>query len=123
MNQTELLMQRRQTTAFINADVLEVSLQRFAPVTTAAGGTKRGAPATVPLQRFRLVPASMRTPTPTAATEGGQVPIFPYVLVGRWDADVQENDEFQLDGRWYQVRKVDPDRLVETRAGVDLRSG
>jgi hypothetical protein len=121
VNRTELLMQRRQTDALIKGAPVDIELSRKEVQTTAAGGVRKGPSVTMPKQRFRLTAAGRSTPMSSVANEAGQVPLHPYILIGYHDADVQEGDEFEHDGRWFQVRKVEPDRTYELRAGVDYR--
>lgn len=110
---------RRQLLAFIQADPAVISLKRRAKVPTAAGGHTLGAEVTIAPQTFRLVQFKRRLTHGTVVGQGGgegRVSSLPYVLVGRYDADVQAGDYFDYGGLRYEVVALAPDREVRTAA-------
>lgn len=121
-NRVETLVQRRQTVAYLNSEPQEVIILRPQPdVDDGAGGKIKGQPVPMEPQIFRLVPFKRRlTHTQSTITEG-TVTVTSYALVGRWDADVQKDDEFILDGGRYKVESVEPGRDYRTLADVTYR--
>lgn len=125
-NRVETLVQRRQTAAYLAAEPQRIALERPTPaVKTPSGGKAKVPPTKLPDQTFRLVPFKRRvTHTQSNITEG-TVTVTSYVLVGRWDADVQRDDEFVVDegGRLhrYKVEAVEPGRSFRTLADVTYR--
>jgi hypothetical protein len=121
MSRVETLVQRRQTTAYLNAEPRDVVLLRSDLQDDGAGGKIESQPVPLAPQVFRLVPFKRRlTHTQSTITEG-TVTVSSYALVGRWDADVQKGDEFVLDGGRYRVESVEPGRDYRTLADVTYR--
>ena len=119
----EVLVQRRQTVAYLAApEAREIVLTRPTPkVRTAGGGRTKGTPLDLAPQTFRVVPIKRRvTPSQSNIVEG-TVTVNQYVLVGRWDADVKKDDEFELDGGRYKVDSVEPGRQYRTLAILTFR--
>jgi hypothetical protein len=117
-SKAELLMQRRQTLAYLKANPAEIVLMRQTPVKTAAGGRKKGASVALDPQMFRLEPFKRRLSHTQSQIVEGTVTLTSYVLVGRWDADVQRGDEFVYGGGRYKVESVEPERSFRTAADV-----
>lgn len=49
-------------------------------------------------------------------TDQGERTLTRFVIVGEWDADIQEDDWFMLGNRKVQIMNVFPDRSYETKA-------
>lgn len=102
-----------------------ISLTRSTPkVKTAAGGKVKGVPENLDPQLFRVTSMKRRVTQSQSNIVEGSVTVSSYVLVGRWDADVQKNDVFVLDSGRYKVESVEPGRAYRTLAileysGVD----
>lgn len=104
---------RKVMQAFIDSDSRSIQLQRPVFERTPTGGFKRAAWEVQPAQNFRLVPYKRRLTDLVHNTANGETPYLKYVLVGRWDADVQRNDEFDMDGAFYRVQGLEPHTAVE----------
>jgi hypothetical protein len=39
----------------------------------------------------------------------GSIPYQGWTMIGYWDADVQTDDEFELNGDHYKVKRITPD--------------
>lgn len=99
---------RRNMAAFIAADPLMISLIRTPLVETAAAGYVKGSPVTLAPQQFRLGTFKRRLTPYTAITANGQIPVMSYILIGRYTADIQRDDEFYLNGDHYTVISIEP---------------
>lgn len=121
-NPVEVLVQRRQTEAYLKAEPQMIALSRPTPkVKTAAGGKVDGVADTLDPQMFRVVPFKRRVTESESNIVEGTVTVSTYVLVGRWDADVKKDDEFVLpDGR-YKVESVEPGKSYRTLAILEYR--
>jgi hypothetical protein len=110
LKSTELLLQRRQTTAWIEADAIELLLYREQTVKDGAGGRKKTwAPLPNP-QRCRVIPARSRSTSLTYTTLRGEViSSKDSLLVGRWDMDVNIGDQFHFGDSAWRVTYVEPD--------------
>lgn len=115
-NASELNLQRKQTLAFIKADYARIVLYRSEWVSDGEGGVTPQAPEPLAAQTMRMIP---RQDTSTQiSTADGEMVTPQYVLLGRWDADIQRWDEFTLDDNRYQVVSVAENRQYETKAEV-----
>lgn len=115
MGNVELLAMRRQVLAFIEAQPIQLRLQRPTWTDSAAGGRIEGDPVQLAWQRFRLVPFKRRLTRQTVDTQDGDIPLTEYVLVGRHNADVQTDDYFEYSGRTYRVVGVEPKSMDDAR--------
>jgi hypothetical protein len=116
-NPIELSVQRQNTVAFIEADPLEIQLNRSTKTPNGSGGyTTTSAAPVGGLQRMRLIP--QQGPLPEQITADGQRVIPQYVLMGTYQADMQRWDEFLLDGKRYQITDVQHNRQYETKGWV-----
>lgn len=124
-NRAELVVARKNTIALINADPRTISLRRPTFVTSAAGGKIKGSPVTVSPQTFRIVPSSGQVWDRTKSTpDEGRVLDVTMMLIGRYDADIEQNDEFDWDedgmaGYW-KVIHVSPLRHYRTQATIEF---
>lgn len=107
--------QRRLTRAFIAADPVDVELTRRVRSDDGAGGVEVGAGVLLGPQRFRLIPQEDGATARTTAE--GETATPEYILMGDVDVDVERWDEFELDGRRYQVLYID-NRQYEIKAEV-----
>lgn len=114
---------RRNLSAFISADPVSIVLTRSTQVKTLAGGTTKGMPVSLPPQQFRLVPFKRRLSNEIQNTQDGNLKLASYVLVGRYNVDVQRGDEFDHNGESYTVVDIEPktnDRLNTDRVSCSL---
>lgn len=118
MDSTERIMARRNTTEFIRADAISVKLIRSTRVASGAGGTVSGSTIELDPQFFRLVPAQSSVFKAITEKIEGPIPQEEWLIVGRYNADIQKDDEFTNEGRRYQVKTLSTDRGYRTAAGV-----
>lgn len=123
MDRIELLMQRRQMQAYIEADSSSFKLFRKTRVRTPAGGWKWSDPVALDPQPGRLIPFKRRMVDFVVSTTAGQTEKLPYVLVGYHDLDVQQGDTFSYNDAEFVVKEVDPNRDIRTAAMVDYIGG
>lgn len=112
---SERAVQRRITRAFIAADAVEVELSRRTRTPDGAGGVEVGPGVLLSPQRFRLLP--QEDGATARVTSEGETATPEYMLLGDADVDVARWDEFELDGRRYQVVYID-NRQYEIKAEV-----
>lgn len=111
---------RRNLEQFIRDDPIEVTLTRTTKVLTANGGVKDGVTSSTSPQTFRLVPFKRRLSDFTTNTQDGAIPKTDFVLIARWDADIQRWDKFTyMDDNYIVVSietktkdRANSDRLV-----------
>jgi len=125
-NRAELTIARKNTRAFVSADPIRVALRRRTYIVSAAGGRVQGDPVTLPLQTFRIIPFSGQVWDRTKTTpDEGRVLDVTQQLVGYYDADVQQNDEFDWvqDGisGVYTIVHVSPHRHYRVSATLEFR--
>lgn len=107
MDKRALLMLRRNIDAFIKADPVTIALNRITKVETPAGGFTEESYDILP-QEFRLVPFKRRLTQQEVNTQDGPIPHLAYVLVGRYNVDVEKGDFFDLNGDRWRVVGVEP---------------
>lgn len=99
----ELNVMRKQTVLFIKQNPTSITLSRPTRVPNGKGGYTTTPVAQDP-QTFRIIP-QQRSGIASRNIDGEKVePVF--VMIGRWDADVNDNDTFTLGGRNYSVTYV-----------------
>lgn len=108
MDKRGLKILRRNLDAFIKADPIEVTLSRPTKVDAGNGGWKPGIPVTLNPQQMRLVPFKRRVSDDVQNTQDGQLMLAPYILVGRYNIDVQKGDEFTHNDLSYRVHSIEP---------------
>lgn len=119
MNRAELIFRRRNVRAFIKADPVQVSFVRKVKVKTSSGGwTWEELPPLAP-QEGRIVDSKRRYANVQVNTEAGNIDLWPYILLGYHDMDIQENDVFKVDENVYQVKSVKADNQERVVAAVD----
>jgi hypothetical protein len=109
----ELRVQRNLTLWFLKADGRNIVLQRRTRTPDGAGGTLVGEPVSLVPQCFRLLPQEDGATARTTAE--GEIATPEYMLMGRWDANMQRFDEFVADGRRYQIVFITENRQYETK--------
>lgn len=120
-NPVELQAKRRLLAEYLKEDHVMIALKRPAIVSTPAGGKKRGAPATLPEQMFRMYPIVRRQGEMTRDTPDGDIINYKYVLVGFHTADVKAADYFELNNKMYDVVSVEPHNEDRIWANVTYR--
>lgn len=108
MNPIELAMRRRNVTAFMDADPIDIQLVREVKTRIAGGWTLSTLPP-LPPQRIRLVPSKRRYADVHVNTEAGPIDLWPYQLLGDHDMDIQEGDTFTVGAMHFQVRSLEYD--------------
>jgi hypothetical protein len=119
ISQAELRAQRTITEEFIRADSLEVTLLRSTFTPDGAGGEVKGDPAPLPVQTMRLIPAS--DGAQERFTADGEAVRPSYMLMGKFDADMERWDELIVDGIRYQIVFVNQNRQYQTKGEVVYR--
>lgn len=116
----ELAAQRRMTRMFIAADQFDVQLIRSLREANGQGGFRVLPPELVPgTYPARLIP--LRDGATPRTTADGEEVVPGYMLQCYHDADVQRWDEFDKDGRRYQVVFVNENRQYQVKAEVIYR--
>lgn len=119
MSQVERVMERRQIDAMINADPIMVTFRRRDKVEIHGGGWRFGAENPLPPQEITLIPFKRRMVEFLVNTELGDVPDLPYVLLGRWNLDIQQKDWFLYGGDKFEVQTVDLKQEIRIAAQID----
>ena len=114
-NATEIRLQRKQTSAYIDADPSEIALQRLTLVPNNAGGVKHGSIQSLAVQRVRLIDQQA---TRQRTMPDGEVVQVSYVMQGAWDLDVEVGDYFYLNGHKYEIIQVSDKRAYQTLCEV-----
>lgn len=109
MERVGLGVLRRNMKEFIRADYRDITLERPVKQKTTAGSWIQGPPELIGPQRFRLIPDKRRPSTPEVNNQEGSIPFQGWTMIGYWDADVQPDDEFTLNGDRYKVISITPD--------------
>lgn len=117
--QTELETKREATNYFIQDNPITIPLTRNDRVRTPTGGYK-DEERTLVGQDFRIV-GSAGLNQPEAQTNVGTVANYGIQIVGYWDADVEDGDEFTINGGRYKVTFVYPDRAYRTIAQANYQ--
>lgn len=121
MDRVELIMRRRVLGAFIDADPVQIVFTRAGVISkTAAGGTVRGNPTTLPSQRARIVQAKRRYDNGLINSEAGYIPHTEYLLLGRHTLDVEKDDEFTWRGDTWTVTGIHPTRTESFLCSIDF---
>jgi hypothetical protein len=120
MNATELRIKRKNTLAFIRAQPVSIVITRPTKTQNLRGGWDTEprvlAPQTMRINHT-LVGRRARQASPGNETFG-DVPYSKDVLMGSWNADVQKDDVFVVDGVTYTVDYVFLNRDYETIANI-----
>lgn len=109
---------RKNLDAFIRADPIKVALSRQTKVESDAGGFIKGPAQTLELQEFRLVPFKRRLYDYTMNSSSGRIPMEQFALVGRFNVDIERDDEFTIGKNRYRVKSIEP-QTNEDRTKTD----
>lgn len=112
-------MGRRQIDALIKSDPTNVTFKRRTKINVAGGGWRWGPEQTLDPQEVKLTPFKRRMTEFLVDTQYGEVKDLPYIMVGRWNLDVEEGDTFWHQGEQYTVRTIDLDREERTACHID----
>lgn len=112
----ELRVQRRLSTAFINADKKEIVLERSERTANDTGGFTDGPPDPLPAQDMRLIPSNRQLPE--RELEDGSWAQPTHVLMAHWDSDMQRYDKFTDDGQVYVIVWVYEKHAYSRKADV-----
>lgn len=115
----ELAAQRLLTKAFVEADVIIVTLVRSEWVNDGAGGSYAQNPHSLAPQRMRLIP--LQDKQQERFTSNGEQVQPGYKLLGLYDADMQRWDTFVLGGNRYEVVWVNENQQYQTKGEVAYR--
>ena len=128
----ERFLLRRNAQAFINAQPLDIQLNRPVKETTETGGIVRAGDETLEVQRFRWIPFKRRLTWEKIFSPQGigreQLNKVQYILEGSHNADIREGDWFHitpedhgLQSGQYEVVFVSSWREERTQAGLMYR--
>lgn len=117
----ELAVQKELTKAFVEADVIVVTLTRSEWVSDGAGGSVRTDPVALAPQRMRLIP--LGDGAQERFNSNGEEVRPSYKLLGKHDADMERWDEIILSGVRYEVVWVNENRQYEVKGEVAYRGG
>lgn len=117
----EIKAQRRVTRRFIDADPIDVVLNRATRTANGAGGFVKTAPSSLAAQRVRLMPQATQGRLEEKMLLDGQMVEIEYHMVGDTTLDVERGDWFFIDGIKHEVVWVVNVGSYETKAGVTNR--
>lgn len=97
----ELKLQRMLTKIFIHSSPVSISLVPHIRNHKPSGGVGMVAGTPRPMQVFRLIPMShteqpARSTSTAAASDSGKQRRYDYTLLGEWNSDMEENDQWEL---------------------------
>lgn len=116
--EVEARVQRVLTAAFIKGDQTMVSLVPIRRIANGAGGWVESNDPPRIAQAMRVIPTNF---VPGTSTIDGEVSDPEFVLLGAYDADMEDGDKFLFKGSMLQVTSVDSKRDYETRGAVAYR--
>lgn len=108
---------REGTTAFIDADLKWLTLERLTRTDNGAGGYDETYNPLVLPQKFRLIPQHGNM-SPLRETLDGEAVQPDYVLLGEFDSNMARWDKFEDNGRRYQVLFVHEKKAYEVKGEV-----
>lgn len=121
MNQTELIMRRRNVLAFIQADPVSIAITRDGePVKTAAGGFVQSPGETLAPQQGRIVQNKRRYNNGLVNSEAGDIPHTDYLLIMTYDKDVAVDDRFTWLDEHYVVTGIHAQRQESILCSIDF---
>lgn len=95
---------RRLAERNIARNPTSIVIKRIVDVDDGAGGSYKGE-VELPAQTMRIFLSSMNQ-TKDVVGEGGQLQVQRWGLLAKWDADIQVDDKFEVDGRRFRVRSI-----------------
>jgi hypothetical protein len=99
------------------AGPVNIQLQRRVAVDKPGGGQDFDTVG-VAMQTFRLINQTVSDGMVNSPNDDGIARRDEYVLIGRWDADIQINDWWEDDTGQWRVNGIIPNTGYETRASV-----
>ena len=121
MNRAELIMRRKNVAEFILADPRSIVITRLGePKKTAAGGRLPGETEVLPPQTVRIVQNVRRYTAGIVNAEAGDIPNGTYVIIGRYNLDIQKDDSFEVAGEKYIVLGISKLREESTLGTLDF---
>jgi hypothetical protein len=100
---------KKITQAYLEEAGIDLTLTRIVKQKTSTGGFTP-VPSTLPVQRFAIIgPQAGLRRAPEVPTNVGEIASYNLTLLGHYDADVKDNDTFELKGGRYRVDFVFPD--------------
>lgn len=116
----ELRVNRLNTSAFIAADPLSLTLQVRGSVRTPSGAYSRERQSERPPQVFKLIMQSPAGGSIEQRTEDGTERQVDFILLGEWDAEIEVGDYWDDEaGQRWEVVALVPRNGYETRAVVE----
>lgn len=104
---------RLLTEKAIGINPTQIELKRIKKESDGAGGWLPEEEVPLPAQVFRLfISGSTQQSIQDVAKEGGAFQLKSWEMLCPWNADVQKDDTFELDGHEYRVVSVRPIRYM-----------
>lgn len=101
---------RELTQTYLEEAGIELTLKRPVRSRTASGGLTTDSITELPPQTFALIgPQAGLRRAPEVPADVGLIASYNLTLLGSYDADVKDNDTFELNGGQYRVDFVFPD--------------
>ena len=104
--------------AYIKSDPIMLQIERRVREQTANNGWRMGAPQEKDPQQFRILPFKRRLSEFMVNTQDGEIPRADFILIGRWNVDIERWDSFMYNGDKYMVVSIEMksnDRLKTDR--------
>lgn len=122
MDRVELLMRRRNVAAFIDADPVQIAIQRPAPSVKnpLTGGYVKSTVSPLPFQKARIVQNVRRYTAGLVNAEAGDIPHTEYRLLAKYNFDIEVNDTFKWKGENYTVLGIHEAREESVFAAIQL---
>lgn len=117
----EIETQRKVTRRFIDADPMDVVLNRAERVDNGAGGFIKQAPSSLAPQRVRMMLQATQGRLEEKMLLDGQMVEVEYHLVGDIGLDIERGDWFFIDGIKHEVVWVATVGQYEVKAGITNR--
>lgn len=121
---SEIAVNRALTKAFIDSAPVQIELVPHAEVRKPSGGMAMQAGTPRDMQTFRLIPMShterpVRSSSAAVAADDGVQRRYDYTLLGEWNADMAENDQWETpDGQLLVIDSVVSDNGYERKAMI-----
>lgn len=112
-------MGRRQLNQIIEDNKVSLIFRRTPKIEVAGGGWRFGASISLPPQECALIPFKRRMTNFLINTELGNVEDLPYVLLGRWNLNIEKGDLFTYQGDEFEVKTIDFKTEIRIAAQVD----
>lgn len=98
---------RRLAERNIARNPTSIVIRRIQDIDDGAGGSYKGE-VELPAQTMRIFMSGMSQQK--VVSEGGQLQVQRWGLLAKWDADIQVDDKFEVDGRAFGIRSIFPIR-------------